>query len=72
MSRPSSGRRQRLRAYVRNQLEVDDEELPDVLLNIYLQDAFDRTMALDNRWPRNETTWPLSKVARRATSLAAA
>jgi hypothetical protein len=52
-----------LRAYVRNHLEVDDEELPDVLLNPYLQDAFERTVALDNRWPRNETTWALSKVA---------
>ena len=51
-----------LRAYVRNHLEVDDEELPDILLNPYLQDAFERTVALDNRWPRNETTWQLSKV----------
>ena len=46
---------QTLRNYVRNHLEVDDEELPDTLLNIYLQDAFERTVALDNRWPRNET-----------------
>ena len=53
---------QSIRNYVRNHLEVDDEELPDNLLNVYLQDAFERTMALDNRWPRNETTWPLSKV----------
>jgi hypothetical protein len=51
-----------LRAYVRNHLEVDDEELPDDLLNPYLQDAFERTMTLDNRWPRNETTWSVSKV----------
>ncbi len=51
-----------IRAYVRNHLEVDDEELPDVLLDPYLQDAFERTVALDNRWPRNETTWHLSKV----------
>lgn len=54
---------QTLRNYVRNQMEVDDEELPDVLLNIYLQEAFDRTMAADNRWPRYEKTWELSKVA---------
>jgi hypothetical protein len=54
---------QTLRNYVRNQMEVDDEELPDVLLNIYLQEAFDRTMAFDNRWPRYETTWALAKVS---------
>lgn len=51
-----------LRAFVRNHLEVDDEELPDSLLNVYLQDAFERTVALDNRWPRNETTWHAAKV----------
>lgn len=54
---------QELRAYVRNHLEMDDEELPDVLLNNYLQDAFDRTMARNNNWPRNEKTWSLSKIA---------
>jgi hypothetical protein len=52
-----------MRAYVRNHLEVDDEELPDVLLNPYLQDAFERTMARNNRWPRNEYVWNVSKVA---------
>jgi hypothetical protein len=51
-----------IKAYVRNHLEVDEEELPDVLLNPYLQDAFDRTMAYDNRWPRYEATWDLSQV----------
>lgn len=51
-----------IRAYVRNHLEVDDEELPDNLLNVYLQDAFERTMASDNRWPRNEFIWNVSKV----------
>ena len=61
-----------MRTYVRNHLEVDDEELPDILLNVYLQDAFERTVALDNRWPRYETTWALSKVAGADVHLAAA
>lgn len=51
-----------IRAYVRNHLEVDDEELPDALLNTYLQDAFVRTISLDNRWPRYEAQWDVSKV----------
>jgi len=51
-----------IKTYVRNHLEMDDEELPDTLLNIYLQDAFDRTMAYDNRWPRYEKTWAASQV----------
>jgi hypothetical protein len=53
---------QTLRAYVRNHLEVDDEELPDVLLNVYLQDAFERTMARSNRWPRSEYVWNVSQI----------
>jgi hypothetical protein len=53
---------QSLRNYVRNHLEMDDEELPDVLLNVYLQDGFERTIARDNRWPRYEKTWSVSKV----------
>ena len=43
-------------------MEVDEEELPDAILNVYMQEAFDRTMAADNRWPRYETTWSLAKV----------
>lgn len=42
---------------------MDDEELPDTILNVYLQDAFDATMAADNRWPRYEAVWGVSKVA---------
>ena len=52
-----------IKTYVRDHLEMDEEELPDGLLNVYLQDAFDRTMAYDNRWPRYEKTWGLSQVS---------
>lgn len=51
---------QGLRDYVRTQMDVDTQDLPDSLLNVYLQEAFDRTMAFSNRWPRNETTWSIS------------
>ena len=54
---------QELRDYVRVQMDVDDRDLPDGLLNVYLQEAFDRTMAFTNKWPRNETTWNLSLLA---------
>ena len=53
---------QGIRDFVRTHLEVDDEELPDTLLNVYLQDGFERTVSFDNRWPRYESTWPLAKV----------
>jgi hypothetical protein len=51
---------QELRNYCRAQMDVDDRDLPDNVLNVYLQEAFDRTMAFSNRWPRNETQWGLS------------
>jgi hypothetical protein len=56
-----------MRDYVRSHLEMDDEELPDVLLNRYLQDGFDATLAMDNRWPRQETIWHVSKVINAST-----
>lgn len=53
---------QALRDFVRLQLDVDEEELPDTLLNVYLQVAFDHTMAFNNRWPRYETNWAITKA----------
>lgn len=54
---------QGLRDYVRAQMDVDQSDLPDSILNVYLQEAFDRTMAFTNKWPRNETAWGLSVLA---------
>lgn len=51
-----------MRDYIRNHLEMDDEELPDVLLNRYLQDGFDATVAMNNRWPRQEKVWHVARV----------
>lgn len=51
-----------IKSFVRDHLEMDDEELPDTLLNPYLQDAFVRTLSFDNRWPRYEQSWVVSKV----------
>lgn len=59
---------QELRDYVRAQMDVDDRDLPDSILNVYLQESFDRTMLFTNMWPRNEMLWQLSKVAN-ATSV---
>lgn len=41
-------------------MDVDETDLPDTVLNVYLQEAFDRTMAMTNQWPRLETTWLVS------------
>lgn len=51
-----------LQGYVRAHLELDGEDLPDLLLNTYLLDAFERTIAFDNRWPRYEMNWSVALV----------
>jgi hypothetical protein len=51
-----------LREYTRAQMDVDEQDLPDRILNVYLQEAFDRTMAMTNKWPRTETTWQVALI----------
>ena len=51
-----------MRSYIRQHLEVDDEELPNTILDVYLRDAFERTLAADNRWPKHEATWELTRL----------
>lgn len=51
---------QLLRSYTRAQMDVDETDLPDRLLNVYLQEAFDRTMAMTNQWPRVEAIWTIT------------
>jgi hypothetical protein len=58
---------QQLRDYIRTQLDVDEEELPNSLLDSYLDEGFQRTISMENRWPFYETRWTLSKVADIAT-----
>ena len=58
---------QDLRDFCRAQMDVDDRDLPDGVLNSYLQEGFDQTMMFTNLWPRNETIWALSKVTGNAT-----
>lgn len=41
-------------------MDVDETDLPDRILNVYLQEAFDRTMAMTNQWPKTETVWQVS------------
>jgi len=46
---------QSLRDYCRRQLDMDDEELPNGLLDSFIQEGFDRTIATEQRWPFYET-----------------
>jgi hypothetical protein len=53
---------QQLRDFCRAQLDVDDEELPNSLLDSYLDEGFQRTMAMEDRWPFYEQFWVVTKV----------
>jgi hypothetical protein len=52
---------QELRTYVRAQLDVEEEELPNDMTDAYLAEAYIRTMSMENRWPFFETSWEVGK-----------
>ena len=51
-----------LRDYVRTQTQTTSAELPNTTVDIYLQEAFDRTIAMENQWPFFEETWSLTQT----------
>lgn len=53
---------QQLREYVRTQLDIDEEELPNSLADAYLNEAFLRTISQESRWPFYETRWDVAKI----------
>lgn len=54
---------QELRGAVRLQLDLEVEDLPDQLLDLYLLEAFQQTTSNENRWPWLETSWTVSATA---------
>jgi len=54
---------QQLRDYIRTQLDMDSEELPNAMLDSYLSEAYLRTISMENHWPFFEARWTASKVA---------
>lgn len=55
--------RAQLRALVRTQLDMDVIELPDSLIDPWLEDALERSLATDDRWPGFEYEWTFTTVA---------
>lgn len=53
---------QQLRDEIRVQLDMDEDELPNSLLDSYVQEGFTRTIAMESRWPFYEATWPLASI----------
>lgn len=50
-----------IRNYVRTQLDVDEEEYPNLLLDSYAREGFITTVATESRWPFYENTWNVVK-----------
>ena len=51
-----------LRLYIRTQLDMDEEELPNALLDSYLSEGFLRTISQDQMWPFYEHGWSIALV----------
>jgi hypothetical protein len=45
------------------QLDMDDEELPNAMLDSYISEGYTRMMSMENRWPAFESRWTQTKVA---------
>jgi hypothetical protein len=61
-----------LRQTVRDITDLDAEDLPDSLLNLYLRDGYYRILDLEKRWPWLEKTFTFNTVAeQRAYSISA-
>lgn len=62
---------QQLRDAIRVQLDMDEEELPDALLDSYLQEGYSRTISMENRWPFFEAAWPVATTGTQYVDLPA-
>lgn len=54
---------QELRDAVRRQLEIDELDLPNDQVDIYIREAFTRTIQVEDAWPFFETDWEFTVAA---------
>jgi hypothetical protein len=52
-----------LRTIVRTQTQTSSQDLPDPTIDVFLQQAFDRTINAETQWPFYEQTWELVLAA---------
>lgn len=48
-----------MRDLVRTQLDLDDTDLPNMLLDAYIQEGYDRAIELEQRWPFFAFEWSI-------------
>ena len=49
-----------IRLFVRTQLDLDETDLPDILLDTFVRDGYDHIINQERRWPFFESMWLLS------------
>ena len=49
-----------VRDAVRTQLDLDEEDIANATLDMYIREGYDRTIQLGRRWPFFETTWTVT------------
>lgn len=52
-----------IRTYVRTHIDLDDEDLPDSLLDLFIREGSKRIEKASSRWPFYESAWTLATVA---------
>jgi len=55
--------RLQIRELVRSQLDMDSDELPNTLLDPWIEDGYARTLGVEERWPFFEHKWTIVTVA---------
>jgi hypothetical protein len=55
-----------LRSVVRTQTQTDANDLPDATIDVYLQQAYERTLNAESRWPFFATSWAVTQLANEA------
>lgn len=55
--------RQQLRDAVRSQTDLDEDDVPNAMVDLYLDEAFEQTAALEQRWPFFEQHWEVQLLA---------
>jgi hypothetical protein len=52
-----------LRSIVRTQTQTDPADLPDATIDVFLQQAFERTLNAEVEWPFYAKTWQVTQLA---------
>lgn len=54
---------QNIRDYVRSHLDLDTEDLPDALLDVFIREGSKRIEKANSRWPFYEKSWTFPTIA---------